>query len=114
MRAALAAFGDTSRIVWVADSFEGLPKPDAQKYARDPGDVHWTNNDYLGVSIGTVKGNFKRYGFLDDRVRFLKGWFKDRLPTAPITDLEVVGLDGDMYESTIPAFDGLIKCLHPV
>jgi hypothetical protein len=83
MRAALAAFGDSTRTVWVADSFEGLPKPDAQKYPHDAGDVHWTNNEYLGVSLDTVKANFKRYGFLDDRVRFLKGWFKDTLPTVP-------------------------------
>ena len=113
MRAALDAFGDTTRIVWVADSFEGLPKPDPQKYPRDAGDVHWTNNDYLGVSLETVQGNFKRYGFLDDRVRFLKGWFKDTLPIAPISRLAIVRLDGDMYESTIQALDALYPKLSP-
>jgi O-methyltransferase len=113
MRAALEAFGDTTRIVWVADSFEGLPKPDAQKYPRDAGDVHWTNHDYLAVPLETVQGNFKRYGFLDDRVRFLKGWFKDTLPTAPLTNLALVRLDGDMYESTIQALDALYPKLSP-
>jgi len=60
-----------------------------------------------------VQGNFKRYGFLDDRVRFLKGWFKDTLHTAPISRLALVRLDGDMYESTIQALDALYPKLSP-
>jgi hypothetical protein len=42
-------------------------------------------------------------------VRFLKGWFKDTLPTAPIQKLAVVRLDGDLYESTLDA----LKYLYP-
>ena len=89
MRAALAALGDSSRVVWVADSFEGLPKPDATRYPVDAGDDLWKSNRYLALSLESVQENFKHYGFLDDRVRFLKGWFKDTLPTAPITKLSV-------------------------
>lgn len=107
MRAALSAFGDSTRTVWVADSFQGLPKPDAENYPRDAGDKHWQVNQYLGVSLENVQANFKRYGFLDDRVRFLKGWFKDSLPAAPITSLAIARLDGDMYESTIQALTSL-------
>ena len=107
MRAALAAFGDTIRTVWVADSFEGLPKPDAEEYPCDAGDKHWQSKEYLAVSLESVQANFMRYGFLDDRVRFLKGWFKDTLPTAPLTKLAVARLDGDMYESTIQALGSL-------
>jgi O-methyltransferase len=40
---------------------------------------------------------------------FLKGWFKDTLPTAPIQRIAVMRLDGDMYESTM---DGLTN-LYP-
>ena len=42
MKAVLKAYGDESRRVWVADSFEGLPKPDAKRYPADRGDSHWT------------------------------------------------------------------------
>ncbi len=35
MRAILKAYGDTGREVWVADSFEGIPKPDPKKYPAD-------------------------------------------------------------------------------
>lgn len=99
MRACLEAYGDTARRVWAADSFEGLPKPDA-KYGADIGDTHWKQG--LGVGgVDTVKRNFAKYGLLDERVRFLVGWFKDTIPTAPIDKLSVMRLDGDMYESTI-------------
>ena len=57
MRGVLAAYGDTERTVWVADSFRGLPKPDP-KYAADEGDVHWTQTD-LVVSLDEVKKNFR-------------------------------------------------------
>ncbi|MGQ0552442.1 MAG: TylF/MycF family methyltransferase [Planctomycetota bacterium] len=108
MRAILKARGETSRRVWVADSFQGLPKPDASKYAADEGDRHHTWAD-LAISLASVQRNFERYGLLDDQVRFLKGWFKDTLPTAPIERLAVARLDGDMYESTM---DGLVN-LYP-
>jgi O-methyltransferase len=105
MRALLAVTGDTTRRVWVADSFEGLPKPNASLYPADSGDTLWT--DTLGVSVDAVKRNFEKYGLLDDRVIFLKGWFKDTLPTAPIERLAIMRLDGDLYESTIQALEAL-------
>jgi O-methyltransferase len=44
---------------------------------------------------------------LDDQVRFLKGWFKDTLPTAPIGAIAIMRLDGDYYESTMDALVNL-------
>jgi O-methyltransferase len=108
MRAALKAYMDSIRQVWVADSFEGLPKPDG-RYREDKGDTHWTRSYVLAVSLDQVKSNFSRYGLLDERVRFLKGWFKDTLPTAPIGRLAILRLDADMYSSTM---DSLLN-LYP-
>jgi hypothetical protein len=102
MRALLKAYDVTDRRVWVADSFAGLPPPDTAKYPQDEGDeLH--KHDELAISLETVQSNFAKYGLLDDQVRFLKGWFRDTLPTAPIDQLAVARLDGDMYESTIDA-----------
>jgi hypothetical protein len=106
MRAALEAFGDLGRRVFVADSFEGLPAPDAETYPSDRGDIHHTYEE-LSVSLDEVKANFAKYGLLDDRVVFLKGWFKDTLRAAPIERLAVLRLDGDMYESTMDALSAL-------
>jgi len=102
MRAILRTFGDESRSVWLADSFQGLPKPDG-RYSEDSGSKWYKFKDQLGVSIDEVKRNFERYGLLDDRVQFLPGWFCDTLPTAPVERLSVLRLDGDMYSSTMDA-----------
>jgi hypothetical protein len=107
MRAVLAAYGDASRKVWVADSFAGLPRPDPARAPLDAGDTLWAFSADLAVPLETVKANFARYGLLDDRVRFLAGWFKDTLPGAPIERLAVMRLDGDMYESTMDALTAL-------
>jgi O-methyltransferase len=112
MRAVLKAHGEASRTVWVADSFEGLPKPDG-RYAQDKRDHHWRYNSVLGVSLEQVKRNFVRYGLLDEKVRFLPGWFKDTLPSAPIERLALLRLDGDMYSSTMDALEGLYPKLSP-
>ena len=61
----------------------------------------------LAVPLKRMQDNFRRYGLLDDHVRFLKGWFRDTLPNSPIERLAILRLDGDLYESTIQALDGL-------
>ena len=102
MRAVLKAYGEHERNVWVADSFEGLPNPSPDEYPADEGSP-FHQFSALRVSMEEVKNNFARYGLLDDKVKFLKGWFKDTLPSAPIKEISILRLDGDMYESTTDA-----------
>jgi len=101
MRAVLKAVGDGNRKVWVADSFEGLPAFDRERNGGgwEPG--------MMAVSLDEAKMNFRRYGLLDDQVRFLKGFFSDTLPAAPITTLAVLRSDADLYESTRDVLNNL-------
>jgi O-methyltransferase len=110
MRAILAAYGVEDRKVFVADSFEGLPKPSPDEFPEDRGDIHHQYSE-LAVSQEEVEDNFRRYGLLDDNVVFLKGWFKDTLPKAPIEKLAILRLDGDMYESTMDGLNNLYSKL---
>jgi O-methyltransferase len=107
----LEAYGDTTRRVWLADSFEGLPPPDPD-HPIDEGDRHFTFSQ-LSVPLEEVKANFQRYGLLDDRIEFLRGCFKDTLPAAPIERLGLIRLDGDMYGSTIDSLYALYPRLQP-
>lgn len=112
MRAVLAAWGVTDRRVWVADSFQGLPPPDPDRYPNDAGsELHAFPQ--LAVSADEVRANFDRHGLLDGQVAFLEGWFRDTLPAAPIERLAILRLDGDMYESTMDALDALYGKLSP-
>jgi O-methyltransferase len=98
------------RLVWVADSFAGLPDIDANAY---PLDREFVGHQKLDVGIEDVRSQFERYGLLDDGVRFLHGWFKDTLPTLADREFAVVRLDGDMYGSTIEALTELYPRLSP-
>jgi O-methyltransferase len=100
IKAVLKAYGIKDRQLWLADSFAGLPKPNVEKYAADAGDIHHTFED-LAISLEQVKSNFEKYDLLDDQVHFLKGWFSETLPTAPMSQLALIRADGDMYESTM-------------
>jgi O-methyltransferase len=112
LRGILAAHGDRERRVWLADSFEGVPAPDADRYPLDAGDVNHMAEE-LAVSLEEVRGNFERYGLLDDQVRFVEGWFKDSLPGLADQEWALVRLDGDLYESTMDGLTNLYPQLQP-
>lgn len=98
MLAMLKTLGVTDRMVWAADSFQGLPEPkldiDVQGYGNYP-------LKELQVSLNQVKRNIAKYDLLSDQVQFLEGWFANTLPEAPIESLAILRLDGDLYESTL-------------
>lgn len=105
MRGILKAYGVRDRVVWVADSFRGLPEADPERYpGESTHNLHMAGD--LAVSLEQVRRNFERYDLLDEQVRFLEGWFRDTLPAAPIDRLALMRLDGDLYESTM---DGLVN-----
>lgn len=111
MRAILAAYQVTDRTVWVADSFQGLPKPNLAQF---PADHQWQEFGFkLAISEAEVRRYFDQYQLLDDQVRFLPGWFKDSLPTAPIEQLALLRLDGDLYESTWQVLNALYDKVSP-
>ena len=108
MRGLLKALGDTTRTVWVADSFQGLPDPDPTISPLDA-----ISHEFLkiiggfSVSLSAVQDNFRAYDLLDRQVRFLAGWFSDTLATAPVQNLALLRLDADYYESTMDALEPL-------
>jgi O-methyltransferase len=107
MRAILVAHGAVDRRVWVCDSFRGLPEPDVGQFPVDASlkldpdaKRERSMKTVLAVSLDQVKANFEHYGLLDEGVCFLEGWFRDTLPDAPIDQIAVLRVDGDLYEST--------------
>jgi len=112
LRALLELRSVTDRVVVVADSFEGLPAPDPERFPRDAGSgAHLI--PLLSVPLETVKANFSRFGLLDDQVRFVKGWFRDTLPSLVGQTWAVIRLDGDLYESTMVGLESLYPDLSP-
>ena len=117
MRAVLKTYGIDDRAVWVADSFEGLPYPDPERFPKEAAarrsKVMTGLFANLEAGLDEVRANFAAFGLLDAQVRFLKGWFRDTLPDAPIERLALMRLDGDFYESTMDALVNLYDRLSP-
>lgn len=95
---------NSGRKVFVADSFEGLPKSRLEPDLK----YDWSS-PYLVASLNKVKQNFKRFNLLDDQVVFVKGWFCDTLPNIETSSISLLRLDGDMYESTLDILNNLYR-----
>lgn len=111
-RAVLEAYGDKARRVFVADSFDGIPRPDLENFPKEKRrDLSKLTYPELAISKKDVENAFRKFDLLDNQVVFLEGWFKDTLPTMKDHKFAVIRLDGDLYESTIQALDNLYPAL---
>ena len=111
-KAVIDAYCDTTRRVYLADSFAGLPPPDPEKYPLDKGlDLHLYEE--LAISENEVRTNFGKMGLLDERVITVKGWFRDTMKNFPAKSIAVLRLDGDLYESTIDPLNYLFDRVSP-
>jgi O-methyltransferase len=106
MRGVLRARGVTDRDVWVADSFAGLPPPDASSHPADAGSI-WHEWRELAVTRSEVEANYRSYALLDKHVRFLEGWFSDTLPAVADHQWALIRVDADMHGSTMDALNSL-------
>ena len=113
-----ASYGQTgSRLVWVADSFKGIPK------SKHPIDLHDHRSriahkiDILNNNnLVNVKWDFHRLGLLNENlVRFIPGYFQDSFPVfrQEWTSFSVVRVDGDTYESVYYSLRVLYPFLSP-
>ncbi|HVT35014.1 MAG TPA: TylF/MycF/NovP-related O-methyltransferase [Nevskiaceae bacterium] len=116
-RAALDVYGGGERTVWVCDSFEGMPKPDAEKH---PGEAKFFDSpmmqdmyNRLEATLPDVTRNFEAFQLLSDKVKFVKGWFKDTMPTVPVQQLAILRLDGDYYDSTMDVLKHMYGKVSP-
>merc|ERR1711957_642085 len=63
--------------------------------------------------VDLVKNTLRRYGLLDKRVEFIKGFFNDSLPTAPLGALALIHIDVDAYDSVLDCLAALYPRLQP-
>jgi hypothetical protein len=94
MRALLEAYEIPGRRVFAADSFAGIPKN--VRVENDPVDS-W--NDRWVASLDEVQQNIRRFGLLDDRIRFVVGFFSDSLKSLSGETFALIRLDSDSYDS---------------
>jgi len=86
----------TSRKIWLFDSFQGLP-PATDRDGRLERARHfegWNKGD-----IYKVKQVFTKLGLSLDHVRIIPGWFNETLTTAPVSQIAILHIDADWYDS---------------
>jgi O-methyltransferase len=112
MRATLDTLGADDRTVWVADSFQGFPAPEADGDEADRAletDMNAAYN-YLVAPLEDVQAYFARFGCADG-VRFAPGFFEDTMPELRGRRWSVVRLDADTYKATWLTLEALYPSL---
>lgn len=107
MRATLDSLGAQERTVWVADSFQGFPAPEAGDASDDREmELHMSAIEYLAPTLDQVRGYFRRFG-LERRVRFVPGFFEETLDGLRGRTWALIRLDADSYRATRLALEAL-------
>ncbi len=102
----LCRFLGKERLVYLFDSFEGIPRAgpnDGEGIAPLVGRVSGTQVEPSGVSacsLNDVNKYMREWGADPTALRFVKGWFQDTVPTTDIGPIALLRLDADLYEST--------------
>jgi hypothetical protein len=101
------------RAIWVCDSYEGFQPLEEARFEYYKEERH-VPSYVMAASLEEVQENFKTYG-LDgqDRIKYLKGFVKDTLPTAPIEKIALLRLDVDGYSPTMEILEELYDKVQP-
>ena len=97
------------RALWLFDTFQGLPAPTC----NDP-DYEIANlftGDCYG-SMESVTALFENLGVASD-VHFIKGLFQETLPRTPVSQIALLHIDGDWYDSVKSCLDNLYDRVMP-
>jgi O-methyltransferase len=92
------------RLLWLFDSYEGLPEPTADDFVDGHTGAHLRPLP-KGSCLGTLEEVswllFAELRLRRDRIRLVKGWFQDTLVATrdEIGPIVLLRIDGDWYES---------------
>lgn len=106
----LLALGDTSRDLYLFDTFEGMSPPSehdrlmdgtpAGQILQDLERSEAEGNYWCFAGLDLVKKNVLSTGYPAERVHFIKGKVEDTLPASAPDRIALLRLDTDWYEST--------------
>lgn len=103
----LAAAGETSRELYLFDTYEGMP-PAGERDVRHDGrpaaelleTLPRTSKTWAVASLEDVRAGFEDVPYPRERVHFVKGRVEDTVPAAAPDRVALLRLDTDWYEST--------------
>lgn len=108
-------FGDTSRTLWLYDTFDGHPEPHGIDCQLEQGGVKrtWENWHSKGLKWGyggtleDVRKNISQVDYPQDQFIFIEGMVEDTIPDTIPDRISILRLDTDFYYSTRHEFEYL-------
>ena len=104
---ALMARGDTSRHLYLYDTFEGMSEPTAEDKSVDgvsaKEQLDRTARDanvWAVAGLDDVRANLASTGYPADRIHYVQGKVEDTIPATLPERIALLRLDTDWYEST--------------
>lgn len=94
-----------SRILYVFDSFEGMPAPGPEDVTADKCEPHFKQGD-CRASADALLENFRHFDAPPPVV--VAGWFSDTLPQQLPERIAFAYIDADLYESTAYALASVV------
>ncbi|GAC1659177.1 MAG: hypothetical protein NVS4B3_27130 [Gemmatimonadaceae bacterium] len=117
---ALLHLGDTSRTLWLYDTFAGMSEPSAQdslfdgrteqQAMLDSGAA--TMGEWCNASLDVVRRNLGETKYPASQMRFIVGKVEDTIPQTLPERIACLRLDTDFYESTYHEFVHLFPKLE--
>lgn len=100
--------GDTSRDLYLFDTFEGMPEPSAEDvdFAGVSMLDQWRGehrnrfNRDARAGLGEVRANMQTVGYPMAKIRCIKGMVENTIPQSAPDRIALLRLDTDYYEST--------------
>ena len=103
MASTLVRMKETSRKLWLYDTFEGMTRPtdeDMEIYShRRATELSRKEKEWCSVSLDEVKGNMSRTRFPSSNVVFVKGKVETTIPKSAPGKIALLRLDTDWYGS---------------
>jgi O-methyltransferase len=102
--------GDTSRDLFLFDTYEGMSAPtdadvmfdgkSAEEVLKQRPPVEEAGNYWCVAGLEGVKRNLHSTGYPKEKLHFIKGKVEDTVPAQAPPDIALLRLDTDWYEST--------------
>lgn len=105
---ALQQFGDTTRTLWLYDTFEGMTEPTAADVDYDGAtadDIMVTHGitdltEWCASPLAEVQSHMQTTGYPSDRVRYVEGRVEHTIPGQAPDTIALLRLDTDWHAST--------------
>lgn len=103
----LIMFGDTTRKIYLYDTFEGMPKPDERDIKIRTGingvftwNLKQKNGGWCNIPIDEVKQNLSKTKYPKQNIYFVAGMVEKTIPKNMPESIALLRLDTDWYTST--------------